>query len=176
MDDIARPFWAIKYGDDEKYQGFHQLTLQGYIGVGWSYAGDITKAYTTDTIREKLRVTMPAERLKDLAHDTGILNAFINKTQEGDFVACHDQEDGYIYIGRFVGPCVYDTNLHKHFHLLRKVEWIHPVPSGLIPGSVKTLSNRGTFWQVKDFSELIKAYQTYGRFKMRVDSASRYQG
>lgn len=167
--DNTRLFWARKYGSD--YSGFSRLTLQGYIGIGWPYAGDLTGLREVTQIQDALRETMPAERQQKriIPRDAHIIHAFINMAQEGDLVACHDQEDKHLFIGRLVGNCIYDTRQHNHFHLLREVEWINPLPLGLYPGVQQMLDLEGVFWKVSDPQILLTAYNKFGAHKMRVD-------
>lgn len=166
-----RPFWARKYGTEPRYSGFSRLTLQGYIGIGWPYAGDLTELRDVTQIQSVLKETMPDDRqlTKIIPRDASILHNFINVAQENDMVACHDQEDGHLFIGRFVGGCIYDTRLHNHFHLLRQVEWMNPLPISLYAGAQQMLTTMGVFWKVSDPQVLLTAYNKFGAHKMRVN-------
>lgn len=156
--DNTRPFWARKYGSDVKYSGFSNLTKQGYIGIGWPYAGDITQLDTLHEIEAILKQTTPPEEAKDAKKDAGVVHRFVNIAQENDLVACNDQEANRLYIGRLIGECIYDTRLHKHFHLLRKVEWIEPLWINLYAGVQQMLDLQGVFWEISNPENLVSIY------------------
>ncbi len=175
MNTDAKPFWARKYGSEPKYKDFSRLTRHGYIGVGWTYAGDISHVGAIADIEGILKETMPAARqYKEniIRRDAGILNNFINIAQIDDLVACHDQEADRLFIGRIKGRCVHETRLHNHFHLLRRVEWINPLHIVMYEGAKAMLDISSVFWQISNPQVLRSAYEKNASRIMPVETIS----
>lgn len=148
-----RPVWGIRSGGE--YFDASSVFKSGYIGIGWSDLGDLSKLPADQSdIKKHLMVTHqkhPDITLHRFEQGAGALYRFKYVMQDGDIVVYEDKPTGKTYIGTVDGSYKYDRSVSADAPHLRPVKWKHKYPSS----SIRTrLTQRGqTLWEIRNPQE-----------------------
>jgi restriction system protein len=109
------------------HDGNLQLVDEGWIGVGWTDAGDLTRLRDDrDVFKECLRERFPGKSDSWIANAAGQLLRFRYVMAIGDLVVYPRRADRTVNIGRITGDYVYDPSRSERYPNGRAVEWIKP--------------------------------------------------
>jgi restriction system protein len=141
--------WGLHIGDHEDAERL--FLASGYVGMSWGQMGDLraypaeweafTRAYATVYPEETHHV------------NAGQIYRFVHEIQVGHYVAFRSKltHDGksLVFLGRIVGPYLYNPFLDPIYHNLRRVEWLRSVaPSRFSEGARRELGARLTLFQI----------------------------
>ncbi len=104
-------------------------TEGGYVAIGWSAMGDLTKiAADREAFKAALVKAYPDKKAGAVPVDAGSMFKFLHEIQPGDIVVYPSKSDRMVNIGRFTGELVYVENDSDEYPTRRKVEWMKHVP------------------------------------------------
>ncbi|MBA2246641.1 MAG: hypothetical protein H0W23_00815 [Chloroflexia bacterium] len=135
MSQSSDPVWGIHGGKPRgQSKDVHRrledpadrLFKDGFIAIGWPETGALTELPgERDAFRSKVAAIYgPDAPSRSVGADAGMLFRFVHEMQIGDLIVYRSRVDGFIHVGRVVGPYVYDPSINLKYPHLRSVEWL----------------------------------------------------
>jgi restriction system protein len=144
-----RVLWGLHTGGQGNVE--QMFLASGYIGMSWGQMGDLhdypadwegfTQAYATVFPEETHHV------------NAGQIFRFVHEIQVGHYVAfrpklTHDDKP-LVFLGRIVGPYLYNPLLDPIYPNLRRVEWLRSVsPTRFSEAARRELGAKLTLFQI----------------------------
>jgi hypothetical protein len=115
-----------------------EFRRDGLVALGWPNLGNLA-AKNLAQIKDALRQA-DAYRLEDnreLGTSAGLLDTFVNRVHEGDYVVVPDPDRGAVYVGEFEGGYRYvKAKERAAYPHQRTVRWLFPRPRRELPATV----------------------------------------
>ncbi|MCO8062144.1 restriction endonuclease [Acinetobacter lwoffii] len=118
----------------------------GFIGIGWSELGNLSKFTDRDSLKLALKVAQPKSSEASIRSQSSPLFRFINEMKIGDYVIYPSKTDRMIYVGAVSSDYFYEEPLEDdEYKSRRKINWITPngIPRNTL--SQSTLNELGAF-------------------------------
>lgn len=129
MAERTNALWGLHAGVDGPAEKL--FLTHGYIGMSWVRLGNMTELPTeVEAFRKTYEATYPNDRNVPL--NAGQIHRFVHEIEVGDCVAFRphltDQGNHLIFLGRVIGPYLYNPFLVAEYPHLRRVDWLRSLP------------------------------------------------
>lgn len=102
---------------------------EGYVGIGWSDLGDLSKISAD---RNALKKAVAASQLDakpgSIPVQAGVLYRFVYEVKEGDLVVYPSKIDRMVNIGVVEGPYRYAPEINAAYPNIRRIRWLKHLP------------------------------------------------
>ena len=112
--------WMIRAGSENDLISFFET---GFVAIGWSEVGDLSKLKTKQEIRKKYDSVYPDHKKGKAANAVAMLYKFAYVVSTGDFVISYDRTQRQYLYGTVTGAYSYDGALQHGYRHLRPVKW-----------------------------------------------------
>lgn len=112
--------WMVRAG---KQSYLIEDFLRGYVGIGWSKIGDMSKLQTLDEMKQKYIETYPDHKPGGIAGAASMAHKFRSIIQKGDKVVTYDSSNREYHVGMVTSDYIYKPKEITDFPNIREVKW-----------------------------------------------------
>ena len=113
--------WKVTAGRGNIFAS--EFIERGYVAIGWSEAGDYTKAASREELTALFCRTWPEHTDKQNAVGAAQVWRFLTVFRAGDRVLTYDSGQRLYHVGTIVGDPVYDASQNERLPVQRVVRW-----------------------------------------------------
>jgi restriction system protein len=160
--------WGIHMGRQHELRPIEQ----GYVAIGWSKVGDLSKLPKDRTaFKSAVQNSYPNYSPGAVPVIAGTLYRFANEMNEGDLIIFPSKPNRTVNIGTISGPYTYDISSDQAFPNRRKIKWLKHIPRAeFSQNALHEIGSAVTLFQVKNnFEEFLAAIEGKPLLSVDVD-------
>lgn len=102
---------------------------QGYVAIGWSQLGNLSKIPANrEAFKKAVSDGIAGAKPGSIPVQAGVLFRFLHEVKEGDLVVYPSKIDRMVNLGKISGPYRYDPKQNPNYPNCRKVQWLKHLP------------------------------------------------
>jgi len=117
--------WMVRAGRGGVY--IEDFEEKGFVAMGFSELGDITKYKSVDDLRKKYVETFSNEKPGSVGNAVAMILKFRDQIKVKDYLVSYNPETREYLLGRDKGNYIYKPDIIGNYANLRSVEWIGKV-------------------------------------------------
>ena len=124
---------------------------RGHVAIGWSRAGDLTRATTPAEVRNAYIQAYPEAKPGEIGNAVAMINKFRSTIKIGDQILSYDPSRREYMVGKVTGDYTFNPDAVRDHPHVRKVEWVGRVSrDSLRVRSRNTLGSTLTLFSVPE--------------------------